>query len=182
MKKTKPLFLLFLTLLCMIISSLPAYASSYNQGIYNENVPYGSATYIAISTTGNVLLAVTPTSSGSLTTGTNTVTVTSTDVVGYNLYIRSNSTTDMTNISVPLPTSSNSSPATLAADTWGYNTSGSSTNFVGSTLSDTLIRTLSGPASSGDATTVTYGVKVDMAKPAGNYTTNVIYTAVPQTD
>lgn len=84
----------------------------------------------------------------------------------------------MDNLGDVLPTSGNVSPAPLAVNTWGYNTDGSS-NFIGSSLSDTLIRSLAGPASSGDITTVTYGVKVDLAKPAGNYTTAIIYTAVP---
>lgn len=157
------------------------HASSYNQGKYNENVPYGSATYIAISTDGDVSLAVTPTSSGSQVTGTSTVTVTSTDVVGHKLYLRSEPSTDMDNLVDVLPTSGNVSPAPLAINTWGYNTDGSN-NFVGSSLTDTLIRSLTGPAMYGDITTITYGVKVDLAKPAGNYTTSIVYTAVPDID
>lgn len=156
-------------------------ASSYNQGIYNENVPYGSATYIAINTNGNVSLAVTPTSSGTLTTTTSNVTVTSTDVVGHKLYIRSDNSTDMNNPGDTLPTSGNIIPASLGVNTWGYNTDGSN-NFVGSSLTDTLIRSVTGPTPSGDVTTVTYGVKVDLAKPAGNYTTSIVYTAVPDID
>lgn len=179
MKKTIALLGLFVS--ATYVMSPLVFASSYNQGKYNENVPYGSATYIAISTDGDVSLAVTPTSTGVQATGANTVTVTSTDVVGYKLYLRSDTTTDMDNLGDTLPTSNNITPAPLAVNTWGYNTDGSN-NFVGSSLNDTLIRSLTGPASSGDITTVTYGVKVDMAKPAGNYTTTIVYTAVPDID
>lgn len=179
MKKTIA-FLVLCATVTYAVSPL-AFASSYNQGIYNENVPYGSATYIAISTDGDISLAVTPTSGGSLVTGASNITVTSTDVVGHKLYIRSGSTTNMDNLGDTLPTSANVTPAPLAINTWGYNTDGSN-NFIGSTLTDALIRTLVGPASTGDVTTVTYGVKVDLAKPAGNYTTSIIYTAVPDID
>lgn len=177
MKKTI-VFIFFL--FCAVCGSSPiVFASSYNQGKYNAAVPYNTATYISIATSGNVSLAVTPVSGGSLVTGSGTVTVTSTDVVGYKLYLRSSGSTNMNNLGDVLPTSANATPAALAVNTWGYNTDGSS-NFVGSSLTDTLIRTLVGPASTGDITTVTYGIKVDLAKPAGNYTTSIVYTAVPE--
>ena len=38
------------------------------------------------------------------------------------------------------------------------------------------------PVKNGEITTITYGLKLDMAKPAGKYSTSVIYTATPQTD
>jgi hypothetical protein len=50
------------------------------------------------------------------------------------------------------------------------------------TLSDVLVKSITTPASSGNITTFTYGLKVDLLKAAGNYSTSVIYTAVPQTD
>lgn len=179
MKKT---ILFIFILLCTVCGTSPiVFASSYNQGKYNAVVPYNTATYIAIATSGNISLAVTPVSGGSLVTGSNNVTVTSTDVVGYKLYLRSGTSTNMNNLGDIIPTSANGTPAALAVNTWGYNTDGSS-NFVGSSLTDTLIRTLIGPASTGDVTTVTYGINVDLAKPAGNYTTSIIYTAVPEID
>lgn len=158
--------------------SIPVFASSYNQGIYNENVPYGSATYMSIATDGDVSLAITPTTAGVQDTDDSVITVISTDVVGYKLYIRSDPSTDMDNLGDTIPTSGNGSPAPLAVNTWGFNTDASN-NFIGSSLSDILIRTGTGPYPSGDVTTVTFGLKVDLASPAGNYTTNVVYTAVP---
>lgn len=156
-------------------------AQPYGKGIYNENVPYGSETSLSIATSGNVSIQVTPTTEGTLATGASNVIVTSTDVMGYKLYIRSLTDTNMNNLGSLLPASTNVSPATLAANTWGYNTD-ASTNFVGLTLDDTLIRSVTVPTPSGDITTITYGIKVDMEKPAGNYETTVVYTAVPQTD
>ncbi len=156
-------------------------AAPYGRGIYNENVPYGSETSLTIGTSGDTTIQISPTDAGTLGTNTSDVTVTSTDVVGYKLYIRSTTSTDMTNGASTIPASANVSPAPLATNTWGYNSDASS-NFTGTTLLDNLIATRTGPYTSGDLTTFTFGVKIDNSKPAGNYTTSVIYTAVPQTD
>lgn len=157
-------------------------AQPYGKGKYDTNVPYGSETSITISTSGDVSIPITPTEAGTLGTSNSTVTVTSTDVVGYKLYIRaSGATTNMVNGPDTLPASANGSPATLATNTWGYNTDGSN-NFVGINLTDTLIKNTTGPFGSGDNTTVTYGVMIDNSKPAGNYSTTILYTAAPKTD
>jgi len=158
-----------------------SYAQPYGKGIYNENVPYGNQTSLSIATSGNISIPITPTASGILATNNSAVTVTSTDIKGYKLYIRALNNTSMNNSGALLPASSNNSPAELAVNTWGYNTD-LSTNFVGLSLTDTIIRSTTIPASNGDTTTITYGVKLDMAKPAGNYIANIVYTAVPQTD
>ncbi|NTW61551.1 hypothetical protein HGB24_02605 [Candidatus Saccharibacteria bacterium] len=181
MKKTIA-FLYILLAAIIIQSQIPiCHAQPYGAGLYNEDVPYGSETSLSIATNGNVQISVTPTESGALATGQNQVTVTSTDVVGYKLYIRSLNSTDMDNFGYNLPTSSNVALAPLDTNTWGYNTNGSS-DFLGSSLSDILIKSTDGPVGEGEITTVTYGIKVDMAKPAGYYTTSILYTAVPQTD
>ncbi len=158
----------------------PALAQPFGVGKFGANVPYGSQTSLTISTSGNVSIQVTPTDAGTLATASNTVTVTSTDVVGYQLFISALSSTNMTNGAYNLPASANGTPATLSNNTWGYNTD-ASTDFLGITTSEVMIKNATGPFSSGDNTTVTYGVKVDNAKPAGSYSTTVVYTAVPQT-
>lgn len=179
--KTTLVLGLILTLILGISLPTISHASPYGKGVYGANVPYGSQTALSIATNGNVTIPITPTTSGVLATGTSTVTVTSTDVMGFKLYIRALTNTNMNNLGALLPASVNGSPAALATNTWGYNTDASS-NFTGMTLTDTLIRSMTTPASTGDVTSVTYGMKLDLAKPAGNYTATVIYTAVPQTD
>jgi hypothetical protein len=87
----------------------------------------------------------------------------------------------MTNGGASIPASSNVTEGTLSTDTWGYNTDGSN-NFIGITTSQALITSAIGPYESGNNTTVTYGVLIDNTEPAGQYTTNVVYTAVPQTE
>ncbi|MCX6727593.1 MAG: hypothetical protein NTX11_02155 [Candidatus Saccharibacteria bacterium] len=170
--------------LCIIGFSFNSavYAQPYGKGTYGANVPYGSQTSLSIATGADVSIQITPDDNGVIGTGNNIVTVTSTDVVGYTLYIRSLTSSDMTNGPAVLPASANITSLPLAVNTWGYNTSGSGTNFIGMTASNVLVKSASGPFSSGDPTTFTYGVKLDNQKPAGNYVTSVVYTAAPQTD
>ena len=163
-----------------IFTATTSYALPYGAGKYNAVVPYGGQTSLTISTSGNLAIPLTPGSSPTLGMASGTVTVISTDTVGYKLYIRSLGSTSMTSGGNTIPASGNGTAAALATNTWGYNLD-ASTNFVGITTSDVLIRTGSGPFESGDTTTVTYGVKIDQSKAAGSYSTTVIYTAVPQT-
>jgi hypothetical protein len=179
--KTTLILTVIVTLLFGVLAPSSSYASPYGKGVYGANVPYGGQTALSIATSGNVTIPITPTTGGVLATGTSTVTVTSTDVTGYKLYLRALTNTNMNNLGALLPASANGSPAALATNTWGYNTN-ASTNFTGLTLTDVLIHSITGPASTGDATIVTYGMKLDLAKPAGNYVATVIYTAVPQTN
>lgn len=181
MKKIVIIFVFCLTFLINFVLPTLCLAQPYGKGVYGSNVPYGDLTSLSIATSGNISIPITPTSTGTQATGDSIITVTSTDVMGYKLYIRALSDTNMNNLGSLLPASDNTTPATLAINTWGFNTDASN-NFVGMTLSDVLIHSVSIPASTGDITTVTYGMNIDLAEPAGNYVASVIYTAVPQTD
>lgn len=189
--KKKLTVISLLTLINVLALSAISSAQPYGVGLYDENVPYGSETSITISTDavdGNVAIpTITPIDGGALGTATNTITITSTDVIGYKLYIGANSNTSMDNLGASLPTSANAygNPATnpLAVNTWGYNVDGSVINFCGMPLDSSrqLIKDVTTPISN-DNTTITYGLKIDIAKPAGNYAVDIIYTAVPQTN
>lgn len=191
MKKVNNIFnTFFLILIAIGILSIavPVSASPYGLGKYDAVVPYGGQTSITISAT-NVAIAATASNSGQLSTATNVVTVTSTDVTGYKLYLNAASNASLTStLGGTIPASSNAygSPAALATNTWGYNTD-ASTNFIGITTTPTLVTNFirdfigpSAPSVGGSTTTVTYGVKLDFTQPAGTYSTNVIYTAMPQ--
>lgn len=173
---------LFLCGLFAIFSIVPSVAASpFGQGVFGADVPFGSATSLSISLGGNVSLNLTP-SGGTFTgNGSHTITVTSTDVVGYELYVYGVGTTNMSNGTDTIPASGNGSPAALATNTWGYNTDGSS-NFQGLTTHPVRFKVATGPYKNGDNTTVTYGVKTDITKSAGSYTATVTYTAVALTD
>lgn len=184
MKKYYTFFTKFFLLSVSLLVSLcgtHVFASPYGMGKYGSLVPYGGQTSLTISTSGNIAIPITPGPSAVLGTATGTVTVVSTDVRGYLLYIRGLNSSSLVAGVRSIPASVNTTAGALATDTWGYNMDGS-TNFFGIKTTDTLIKSLSGPAEAGDVTSVTYGVKVDNTQAAGNYTQTVMYTAVPQTN
>lgn len=81
----------------------------------------------------------------------------------------------MSNGTETIPASSNTNPAPLAINTWGYNTDGSS-DYVGILTTPSLIKDANGPHADGDDTDVYYGVYVDSTKPASDYNAEVVYT------
>lgn len=153
-------------------------ASPFGQGKFGADVPFGSATSLSIDVGSDAAISLSPSGANFSGTGSNTVTVTTTDVVGYYLYAHTTGTTNMVNGSATIAASSNSSDAPLAVGTWGYNTTGSTTNFLGMTATNSLLKDASGPFKNGDATTVTYGALVSGTQEAGNYSVAVTYTAV----
>lgn len=177
------MYVLFAATMAVIAGGYSANASPFGQGVFGADVPFGANTSMAIALDGTVSLTVTAPGDGTFVgTGSHTVTVTSTDVVGYRLYMYAPNGTDMTSGSETIAPSANSSPSTLATNTWGYNTTGSTSNFVGVTATPTPIRDATGPFKNGDNTTVTYGLKVDQTKGAGKYAATVVYTAVNKSE
>lgn len=156
-------------------------AAPFGEGKFGADIPFGSLTSLAIALGGNVSFSLTPSGNNFSATGSHTITVTSTDPVGYKLYARSLSSTNMTSGSDTIAASVNGSPAPLAVNSWGYNIDGSS-NFLGMSTVPALLKDAIGPYKNGDNTTVTYGVLTDITKGAGDYTTSVVYTAVSSTD
>ena len=174
---------LAMAVMLVIAGNYSAMASPFGQGVFGADVPFGSGTSMSIALSGTVTLNVTDPGDGTFVgEGSHTVTVTSTDVVGYRLYMYAPDGSSMTSGTSTIPASANSSPAALATDTWGYNTSGSTTNFAGLATTPTVIADKNGPFKSGDATTVTYGLKTSSTKAAGSYTASVVYTAVNKSE
>ena len=184
MKKNIKIFYFFciFCLSCSLFIPLTkCLAQPYGKGLYGI-IKYGDQTSLSINTDGDLNIPITPDTNGVLATGSSSITITSTDVKGYKLYIRPLSSTDMNNLGATIPTSSNITQGPLGTNnTWGYNIDGSN-NFIGMNPLDTMIKSVSTPKTSGDVTTVTYGIKLDLSKPAGNYKIEIVYTAVPQTD
>lgn len=166
----------------IVLPSSHVYAQPFGVGFYGADVPFGDLTSISIDLSAAV--TINPTSVGGGLyggSGSQTITVTSTDVIGYDLYINATTTTDMKNGGATILTTANSSPASLATNTWGYNTTGSTSTFKKITLSQVSIDTATGPYKNGRDTTVTYGVLIDNTPTSGTYTVDVTYTAVGQT-
>lgn len=165
-----------------VFSVVPSVAASpFGQGVFGAQVPFGSVTSLTINLGSNVNLTVAPSGPDFIGSGSHTITVTSTDVVGYSLYIYARGSTAMTNGTDTIPASTNGTAAPLLVNTWGYNIDGS-TNYIGITNTPALLTTATGPYESGNNTTVKFGVRTDITKSSGNYTTNVTYTAVALTD
>lgn len=180
-----------LNTLLMIVVFLALYAgvamaSPYGAGLYGENVPYGSATSISLTTSVTVALSATP--GGATATNTDTVTVTTTDVDGYVLNLKDSDTNlNLVRVGATIvPTSGTFAvPAAIDSDSWGYRISTFAPDtYAGITSSaggGDNIRTRTGPYTSGDETIVTYAVKVTATKMSGDYTDTVLYTATGQT-
>lgn len=181
MKKINNIFIpiFFISIGLSVVTGTAVLAQPYGAGKYDANIPYGGQTYLSISA-ANISIAATASNSGQLSTAAGNVIVTSTDAVGYQLYVSAASSTNLTTTGAVIPASGNSTAAALTTNTWGYNTD-ASTNFLGMTATNALIKSFTGPTTAGDTTTVTYGLKLDFSKKAASYTTTILYTAVPQT-
>lgn len=175
---TRLLIGLFIVVGLFITLPAATHASPFGHGVFGADVPFGSATSISIALGGNVSLPLASDGSNFTGTSAHTVTVTSTDVVGYALYARPTTTTAMSNGSATIPASSNSTLSALTSGTWGFNTTGSTTNFLGMSGGITLIKQADGPYKNGDPTTVTYGAVTPLTQPSGSYSLAVTYTVV----
>lgn len=148
------------------------------------------------STSGSILLNITPTSAGSYTSLSDTVTAATNSTAGYQLQL-SATPAALTNGGNTLAANSGTPtvPAALAVNTWGYRVDGQYGFTAGPTAADTNAATSSqslwagattsavsikttAAASTADATTVWFEAAADLSKPSGDYVTTVTYTAV----
>jgi len=172
-----------------------AYAAS-SPASTTINATIGSV--ISISTSGTVTLNVTPTASGSATSASDAVSVSTNNTLGYKLQLSSSSAaTTLTSggNNIAATTGSFATPAAMTINSWGYRVDGVGTFGAGPTTPQTNVASLGGtwagvPANASpntlkttgstatnDATTVWYGTFVDSSKPNGTYTGTVTYTA-----
>ena len=166
---------------------------------------YGSCQYnlcgITISDSGSTNLSVTPTSGGSCTIASNTVSVLTDDSSGYTLELNDTTTNNALingTSSINSTSGTQASPIALISNKWGYrvdgiggfgsgptsahsNISPPSTTFAQVPSEPTQPDILSNTSSAADPavnTTVWYGVCADLTIPSGSYTTQVTYSAV----
>jgi len=172
------MFLAFTIIVESLLVSMPVHASPFGQGKFGADIPFGSMTSISINLGGDVALSLAPSGGNFSGNSSHTVTVTSTDTVGYYLYAHTGGSTSMANGSAAIPTSGNSTDAPLSVGSWGYNTTGSTTNFTGMNATSILLKDANGPYKNGDPTQVTYGALVSNTQEAGTYSVGVTYTAV----
>lgn len=138
------------------------------------------ASVISVSSTPTVAISVTPTSSGAEATADDTVTVDSNDADGYTLSLENDTTLTMAGSAggtLAKTAGTFGTPAALSANSWGYRLSGwTAGTYAGVEDAAQEIKSTTATASA-ETTTVTYGVKVNTAVPAGVYTDSVTYTA-----
>ncbi|QHN43188.1 hypothetical protein GII36_05050 [Candidatus Mycosynbacter amalyticus] len=159
-----------------------AVAQPFGVGKFGADVPFGSQTSISIGLSNSSAdIAMTPSGGTFSGTGGHTITVTSLDVVGYDLYANGTTTANMSNGTDTIPASSNTTAGALSTNTWGFNTTGSTTNFIGMTTSQQLIASGTGPFKNGSPTAMTYGALIDITKSSGTYSVGVTYTAIGRT-
>jgi hypothetical protein len=138
------------------------------------------ASVISVSSNPTVAISVTPTSSGAEATADDTITVDSNDADGYNLTVENDPTLTMAGSqggTLAKTTGTYGAPAALSANSWGYRLSGfTAGTYAGVEDAAQNIKSTTATANA-DTTTVTYGVKVNTAVPAGVYSDSVTYTA-----
>lgn len=188
-------------LLLIAVNSQYVYASN---GAYGDGA-YGSCSYgtcsIGLSTNGTVEADVLPTSGTSCSVQKDSVGITTDSSTGYTLSLSdsgtNNSLSDGAN-SIAATNGTQSSPAVLTADTWGYRIDGVGGFGSGPTSAvsnvappgltfalvplsssgpNTLVNS-SGPADPTVTTSVWYGVCASSSTPTGTYSNVVTYTAI----
>lgn len=172
--------MLAVSVVSVIGIAAPVSAAPFGLGLFGENVPFGGVTSLSMAINGTVDLQLAPSGPNFEATDSHDVVITSTDVVGYKLYVYALNSASLQSVGGDIPASANVVPGPLALDSWGYNTDASS-NYVGLTLTPREIKAALGPYASGDTTTVTYRAYVPPTTAAGDYASSIVYTAVPET-
>lgn len=193
MRYKKPIFAL--SLLAFVLAPVAVGAATENTIISSDI----SGVIGLFTTSGTVNVDVAPSGAGSQTIASDTVTVSTNNVAGYNLKLaESGASSDLVSGGDTIPASSGtqSSPVVAAVNTWGYRvdgvggfgagpTSSASNQAIGAltfaavpaTGSPNTLKSTSSPATN-DVTTVWYQVTADTSTPPGTYTNTVLYTAV----
>jgi hypothetical protein len=153
---------------------------------------------ISVSSAGPVNLSITPAAGGSVTSGSDTITVGTNGAAGYTLtFADSDATTSLTNggNNITAGSGSQTTPANLANNTWGYRVDGVG-GFTGTTTAESsasgagafqwagvpatgspnTIKTTASMSVS-DTTKIWYAARVDQTIPSGSYSDTVTYTA-----
>lgn len=167
----------------------------------NTNINATVSDVITISTTADVAVNITPTTSGQASSNAHNVTVSTNYIGGYNLQLSVISGATNTNLNksgggtpISAHTGTAAAPSQLATNSWGYRVEGGtfgagnmtlqtnvanlSGNFAGVPASGSshTIKTVNTPVAS-DVTAVLYGVKANSSIETGVYTNTVVYTA-----
>lgn len=193
MRYKKPVFAL--SLLAIALTPVAVGAATANTIISSDI----SGVIGLFTTSGTVNVDVAPSGAGAQTIASDTVTVSTNNVAGYNLKLaEAGASSDLVSGSDTIPASAGTqaSPVVAAVNTWGYRVDGvggfgagpttaASNQAIGArtfaavpaTGAPNTLKSTSAPATN-DVTTVWYQVTANTSTPPGTYTNTVIYTAV----
>lgn len=189
-----------------VVATAPVFADTVDSGAYGEG-GYGNCLYgtcpLSLTSSSSVDLDVAPAGAGKCTVHSDNVTATTDNTTGFSLTATTSTTvTNMTSGANTIAASSGTpaSPITLINNTWGYRidsatigtfgtgpTSGQDSQdvpavaFAGMPASNgtpATLRNYTTTASAGVSTLVWYGFCASTSKPTGNYTVDILYTAV----
>jgi len=180
--------------LTLAVGMTAAVSASTTSTTVSSNI---SSVISLLTSNGTVNVNVAPTGSGAQTIASDTVTVSTNDSSGYTLQLAESgagNTLASGGNSIPASSGSQTTPAAMAVNTWGYrvdgvggfgagSTSAQSSQAIGSikfaavpaSASPNTLKTTSGTATN-DTTTVWYGVAANTSQPTGTYTNSVTYT------
>lgn len=196
-----PVLCMVWSVLAVVLMPMSAQASNvYGGGTYGT-CQYGNCG-ITLTSSGMINDDVTPSTTTACTVQNDDVSVTTGSDAGYSLSVSDNAANSQMNGSgggvIASSRGTDSSPAPLGANEWGYRVDGMNGFGVGPTLSGTnesipslpfarvpnalaspdVIASITDAADMGVSTPVWYGVCADTSLPDGTYSSSVTYTAV----
>ncbi len=141
------------------------------------------ATTIAVALDPAVRIEVTPTAAGAFSSQAAKLAVSTNSAAGYSISMTTGNGTDtLIGPSAINPTPANTAKANFRNNTWGYSFGASNANVSDTTLFNpvpktaTSIKSTSAPSS--DNYSLTFGTKVDSSLPSGEYSNEVIVSAI----
>ncbi len=177
---------LSLLALALLSPICPISSSALSPAELQTNMPTSGS--IALALPGEATLDVVPTSSGSFSSATAKLSVSSTNPTGYSLYINTNDNTnalanvDSTKTATIPAVSGAQLGSQLDANTWGYNLSPTSSDALSLNYQAVPLKSstpvLSTKASSSDSYYLTFGTKLDTSLPAGQYANTITISAI----
>ena len=180
------LALLSLITLALVFPFVSNNSSALSPAELQTNMPTSGS--IALALPGEATLDVVPTSSGSFSSATAKLSVSSTNPTGYSLYINTNDNTnalanvDSTKTATIPAVSGAQLGSQLDANTWGYNLSPTSSDALSLNYQAVPLKSstpvLSTKASSSDSYYLTFGTKLDTSLPAGQYANTITISAI----
>ncbi len=177
---------LALVTLLLLSPTVTESSSALSPAELQTNMPTSGS--IALALPGEATLDVVPTSSGSFSSATAKLSVSSTNPTGYSLYINTNDNTnalanvDSTKTATIPAVSGAQLGSQLDANTWGYNLSPTSSDALSLNYQAVPLKSstpvLSTKASSSDSYYLTFGTKLDTSLPAGQYANTITISAI----